>query len=130
MTPKEFYATDIGKLLSKLENCLGRAWCTDHRETASNASIKRDWDAAAVARIALIDRIAAFTTPVGDSDVNRAHSMALAPNDYNPQRAVIVADTITRLHTALLASQAETARVRGEALEDAAKRRKDHDDAG
>jgi hypothetical protein len=46
--------TEIGKLFFRFEAALGRAWVTDCREFASDAAMKRDWEAANVARRELL----------------------------------------------------------------------------
>lgn len=47
---RAFYETHIGRLLRNFEARIGRAWVTDQRETATIASITRDWTAADAAR--------------------------------------------------------------------------------
>ncbi|HSR75025.1 MAG TPA: hypothetical protein VLN57_00435 [Xanthobacteraceae bacterium] len=47
---REWGQTEIGRLFIRFEAALGRAWNTDCRENASDASMKRDWDASNKAR--------------------------------------------------------------------------------
>ena len=50
----EWAKTEVGNLFYRFEAALGRAWVTDCRETASDKSMKRDWDAVNVARTDLL----------------------------------------------------------------------------
>ena len=40
---REWAATDLGKAVYRLESALGVAWAPDQRESASRASLDRDW---------------------------------------------------------------------------------------
>lgn len=44
--------TTLGKAFLRFESALGTAWCTDQRESATTASMKRDWGRADAARLA------------------------------------------------------------------------------
>jgi hypothetical protein len=50
---RRWNGTPAGKLFADFERAIGRAWQTDSRESASDAAMKRDWDAADGARAAI-----------------------------------------------------------------------------
>ena len=54
---RDWAQTEIGKLFWRFECALGKAWCTDQRESATTASMKRDWGAAENARADLLKAI-------------------------------------------------------------------------
>jgi len=54
---REWAKTELGMLFYRFDAAIGRAWVTDCRETASDVTMKRDWDAANAARANLLKAI-------------------------------------------------------------------------
>lgn len=69
---REWAKTPIGILFVRFESALGRAWCTDQRESATTASMNRDWGAADKAR-------AELKTAIRDLEARAALAAASEP---------------------------------------------------
>ncbi|HEX5320599.1 MAG TPA: hypothetical protein VFW46_15655 [Stellaceae bacterium] len=54
LSDRQWRGRGIGRLIGRFESALGVAWCTDQRESATRASLDRDWGRADKARDDLI----------------------------------------------------------------------------
>lgn len=54
---REWAKTELGGLFHRYDAAIGRAWVTDCRPTASDATMKRDWEAANKARETFLDAV-------------------------------------------------------------------------